>query len=102
MASFRDGVALNMIDGFRERPGEVHIHVILDDPLLPSINVEDIKSCLDVGENGLVDARYRAAKFVRNQCRVLLNNEWCPDKESEYVGLFTITWKQFLAMFSRL
>ncbi|OLP83988.1 hypothetical protein AK812_SmicGene35184 [Symbiodinium microadriaticum] len=87
------------IDGFRERPGEVHIPVILDDPLLPSINVEDIKSFLDVGENGLVDARYRAAKFVRNQCRVLLNNEWCPDKEPEYVGLSTITWKQFLAMF---
>ncbi|CAE7947788.1 unnamed protein product [Symbiodinium sp. KB8] len=80
------------MDGFF--PGWLHIHVILDDPLLPSINVEDIKSCLDVGENGLVDARYRAAKFVRNQCRVLLNNEWCPDKESEYVGLFTITWKQ--------
>ena len=59
-----------------ERPGEVHTPVILDDPLLPSINVEDIKSFLDVGENGLVDARYRAAKFVRNQCRVLLNNEW--------------------------
>ena len=31
------------IDGFRERPGEIHIPVILDDPLLPSINVEDIK-----------------------------------------------------------
>ena len=66
------------IDGFRERPGEIHIPVILGDPLLPSINVEDIKSFLDVGENGLVDARYRAAKFVRNQCRVLLNNEWSP------------------------
>ncbi|CAE7431303.1 ANKRD17, partial [Symbiodinium microadriaticum] len=80
------------IVGFRERPGEVRIPVILDDPLLPSINVE-------VGENGLVSARYRAAKFVRNQCRVLLNNEWCRDKEPEYVGLSTVTWKQFLAMF---
>ena len=58
-----------------------------------------IKSFLDVGENGVVDARYRAAKFVRNQCRVLLNNEWSPEKEPEYVGLPMITWKQFLAMF---
>ena len=87
------------IDGFRERPGEIHIPVILGDPLLPSINVEDIKSFLDVGENGLVDALYRAAKFVRNQCRVLLNNEWSPEEEPEYVGLPMITWKQFLAMF---
>ena len=46
-----------------------------------------------------MDARCRAAKFVRNQCRVLLNNEWSPEKEPEYVGLPMITWKQFLAMF---
>ena len=99
MVSFRDGVRSKQIVGFRERRGDVHIPVILDVALLPSINVEDIKSFLDVGENGLVSPRYRAAKFVRNQCRVLLNSEWCRDKEPEYVGLSTITWKQFLAMF---
>ena len=52
------------IDGFRERPGEAHVPVILDDPNLSAINLEDLKSFLDVGENSLVDARYRAAKFI--------------------------------------
>ena len=87
------------IDGFREQPGEIHIPVLLDDPNLHGINVEDLKSFLDVGENGLVDARYRAAKFVRNQCRVLLNNEWCSDQEPEHMGQTQISWKVFLAMF---
>ena len=52
------------IDGFRERPGEAHVPVILDDPNLSAINLEDLKSFLDVGENSLVDARYLAAKFI--------------------------------------
>lgn len=38
------------IDGFRERPGEVHVPVLLDDPNLAGINLEDSKSFLDVGE----------------------------------------------------
>ena len=58
------------IDGFRERSGEIHIPVldrpILDDPNLSIIHMEDLKSFLDVGETSLVDARYRAAKFLRN------------------------------------
>ena len=87
------------IDGFREQPGEIHIPVLLDDPNLHGINVEDLKSFLDVGENCLVDARYHAAKFVRNQCRVLLNNEWCADQEPEHMGQTQISWKVFLAMF---
>ena len=87
------------IDGFRERPGEVHVPVILDDPNLASINLEDLKSFLDVGENSLVDARYRAAKFMRNQCRVILNNEWDDTKEPSDAFLDTITWDQFKGMF---
>ena len=42
------------IDGFRERPGEVQVPVLLDDPNLGAINLEDLKSFLDVGENCLV------------------------------------------------
>lgn len=71
------------IDGFRERPGEVNVPVLLDDPNLSGINLEDLKSYLDVGENCLVDARYRAAKFVRNQSRIVLNNEWDDSKEPD-------------------
>ena len=87
------------IDGFRERPGEIHIPVILDDPNLSGINLEDLKSFLDVGETSLVDARYRAAKFVRNQCRVILNNEWDDTKEPAETFLETITWDDFKGMF---
>ena len=87
------------IDGFRERPGELHVPVLLDDPLLASMNMEDVKSFLDVGENTLVDARYRAAKFVRNQCRILLNNEWGSEKEPKMIVGNTITWDAFRDMF---
>ena len=87
------------IDGFRERPGEVQVPVLLDDPNLGSINLEDLKSFLDVGENCLVDARYRAAKFVRNQCRVVLSNEWDHTKEPVDAFLPHITWGQFKDMF---
>lgn len=51
-----DAVLGKQIDGFRERPGEAHVPVILDDPNLSAINLEDLKSFLDVS---LVDARYR-------------------------------------------
>ena len=88
------------IDGFRERPGELHVPVLLDDPLLNSMNMEDLKSFLDVAENTLVDARYRAAKFVRNQCRILLNNEWGSEKEPKMLAGNTITWDSFKDMFS--
>ena len=88
------------IDGFRERPGEVQVPVLMDDPLLASMNLEDIKSFLDVGETGLVDARYRAAKFVRNQVRILLNNEWCQDKEPDLPYYDHIGWTHFHDMFA--
>jgi hypothetical protein len=87
------------IDGFRERPGEAHVPVILDDPNLSAINLEDLKSFLDVGENSLVDARYRAAKFMRNQARIILNNEWDDTKEPKDAILNTITWEDFKGMF---
>ena len=86
------------IDGFRERPGEVNVPALLDDPKLSSINLEDLKSFLDVGENCLVDARYRAAKVSRNQCRIVLNNEWDESKEPD-TFLSHITWEQFKEMF---
>ena len=74
--------------------------VLLDDPLLNSMNMEDLKSFLDVAENTLVDARYRAAKFVRNQARILLNNEWGDEKEPKMSMGDTVTWEAFRDMFS--
>ncbi|CAE7406745.1 unnamed protein product [Symbiodinium natans] len=87
------------IDGFRERPGEITVPVLLDDPILSSMSLEDIKSFLDVGETTLVDARYRAAKFARNQTRILLNNEWKPENEPDLPFADHISWGQFLNMF---
>ena len=87
------------IDGFRDRPGEISVPVLLDDPILPSMSLEDIKSFLDVGETTLVDARYRAAKFERNQVRILLNNEWNPDKEPDLPFYDHIGWQHFKDMF---
>lgn len=86
------------IDGFRERPGEINIPALLDDANLSGMNLEDLKSFLDVGETCLVDARYKAAKFARNQCRIVLNNEWDEAKEPEAFASH-ITWNQFRDMF---
>ena len=88
------------IDGFRERPGELHVPVLLDDPVLSRMNFEDLKSFLDVGETCLVDARYRAAKFVRNQTRILLNNEWNPEAEPDLQFHSQIGWADFKKMIS--
>ena len=71
------------IDGFRERLGDLHVHVLLHDPLLASMNMEDVKSFLHVGENTLADARYRAAKFVRNQCRIDTDSLWGSEKRAQ-------------------
>ena len=88
------------IDGFRERPGEVHVPVLLDDPNLGGIQIEDLKSFMDVGEKCLVDARYKPAKFERNQCRIVLNNEWDAEKEPEGLVGVCVKWEEFLAMFA--
>ncbi|CAE7361836.1 CCR3, partial [Symbiodinium necroappetens] len=88
------------IDGFRERPGELHVPVLLDDPILSGMTFEDLKSFLDVGETCLVDARYKAAKFVRNQTRILLTNEWSPDSEPDLDFHTRIGWKDFKNMIS--
>ena len=88
------------IDGFRERPGELHVPVLLDDPVPSRMNFEDLKSFLDVGETCLVDARYRAAKFVRNQTRILLNNEWNPEAEPDLQFHSQIGWADFKKMIS--
>ena len=88
------------IDGFRERPGELHVPVLLDDPILANMNFEDVKSFLDVGETCLEDARYKAAKFVRNQTRILLNNEWKPEAEPDLEFHSRLGWADFKKMIS--
>ena len=42
---------------------------------------------------------YRAVKFVRNQCRTVLNNEWNEAKEPEEKLSPTVTWEEFKEMF---
>ena len=66
------------IDVFRETPGTLLEAILFDDPVpgIDCLSVELLKSFLDVGENTLCDARYTPAKFVRNQLRVLLCNNW--------------------------
>ena len=56
------------IDGFRERLGELHFPVLLNDPILANMNFEDVKSFLDVGETCLVDARYK----LPNSCEITM------------------------------
>ena len=89
------------IDGFPERSGELHIPVLLDDPILSSVFFQDIKSLLDVGEACLADAPYRAAKFVRNVVRVLLNIEWGPEQEPDLPFDDHISRQDFHAMFAQ-
>ncbi len=65
-----------MFDVFREKPGEVQEAVNLDDPTLPKIDVEDVKSYGDSGYAGHSDSRYKPPKWAKNQLHNLLTNKW--------------------------
>ncbi len=80
-AGFRRG---KMFDVFRNKPGEIQEAIILDDPTMSKLDVEDIKAFGDLGFQGSVDCRYSPPKLAKNQWRCLISNSW--DRSSEPVG----------------
>ena len=65
-----------MFDVFRQKPGEVQEGICMDDPTLPKIDIEDIKSYGDSGYHGHNDARYNPPKWAKNQLHTLNSNSW--------------------------
>ena len=69
------------MDNFRGRKGSLCEAVFLDDPGLSGIKIEDIKSFLDVGEDGTANARYNPVSLIKNQMRGIADNESIDDSE---------------------
>ncbi len=63
------------LDAFRHRPGKMEEAIFLDDPSLLDISVADLKSFLDVSENGSTSGRYNDASYARGSMRGLADNQ---------------------------
>eukprot|EP00973_Karenia_brevis_P089650 12398820-Karenia_brevis.AAC.1 len=102
LPSFRRG---KQFDVFRAKPGEVQEGILIDDPSILKIDVEDLKSFGDTGKAGHSDCRYTPVKWAKNQYHALLSNEWNPREEpdgAEYGAVSCITWEQFHKMIKPL
>ena len=100
VAGFRRGKSM---DNFRNKPGEKHEGILLDDATQAVIDIEDTKSFGDVGEVcSFGESRYSPAKFTRGQCRFLLNNKWGKDSEPAPSTDRTIPFEAFKLMFRPL
>ena len=87
------------IDGLKDCPGEKHVPVIIDDPNLDSIHVEDIKSLLTVAEERVVDCRYHPLKLAAGQPTFLISNNFKDQSEPQKNSFSeTITWAEFSSM----
>ena len=75
---FRRG---KQFDVFRQKPGEVQEGILLDDPALDDIDIEDLMSFCDQGFQGDSNARYTQPKWATNQWRAILNNSLNPGAE---------------------
>jgi hypothetical protein len=63
-------------DALRDSPGEQHISVIVDDPNLDAIHIEDLKSLLTVEEERIVDCRYHPLKLAPGEPTTIISNVW--------------------------
>lgn len=80
------------------RPGEVQEAVILDDPTLSKIDIEDIKSFGDLGYQGSSDCRYTPPKWAKNQFRAIISNKWDRSSEPETSGRVRVEPGEFMPM----
>ena len=85
-------------DGLKDTPGEEHIPVIIDDPNLDSMHVEDIKSLLTVDEERIVDCRYHPLKLAAGEPTFLISNTYSEKHEPPAPVYPTITFEEFFKM----
>lgn len=92
-ASWRRGTK---IERFRSKVQEVQELLMLDDPNLDLLDLEDVKAWFDLTEIGSGSGRYSDTKYCLNGPRALLTNEL--DFDAEPHGMFPPTSEEFWKM----
>lgn len=74
------------LDFFRGDPGTKYQPFVDDDGDMSSLESRKLKAFLDVGEEEtMTKERYNAAKFVRNQLRIICDNSYCCVAEKNWL-----------------
>eukprot|EP00959_Pyramimonas_sp_CCMP1952_P271565 5677365-Pyramimonas_sp.AAC.1 len=69
------------MDVFRDKATPVYEGILLDDPSLDRIDVEDLEAFGTIHAAGHSDARYTPQKWAKGQFHELLSNSWSEDAE---------------------
>ena len=88
-------------DSLKDTPGEQHIPVIIDDPNLDSIHVEDVKSLLTVEEERIVDCRYHPLKLAPGEPTTIISNTFEQKAEPDALTVLLqnrLPWADFYKM----
>ena len=77
------------LERFRSKPQDIVEMLLLDDPLLDKIKIEEILDLFELIEAGSGEGRYSDAKYMLNACRALLTNRIDFSKEPPADEVFT-------------
>lgn len=77
------------LERFRSKPQDIVEMLLLDDPLLDKIKIEEILYFFELIEAGSGEGRYSDAKYMLNACRALLTNRIDVSKEPPADEVFT-------------
>jgi hypothetical protein len=94
-ACYRRG---KQFDVFRKKVGEIFESILLDDPTLHKLLIEDLCSFGELAESGHSDCRFTPAKWVKGQFRAVLSNVWSEEFEPGPSSDQEISFKTFLLM----
>eukprot|EP00959_Pyramimonas_sp_CCMP1952_P030050 630298-Pyramimonas_sp.AAC.1 len=95
---FRRG---KQMDVFRDKATPVYEGILLDDPSLDRIDIEDLKAFGTVHTAGHCDARYTPPKWAKGQFHALLSNCWSEDAEPPDSAEFSIDPQLFMRMLEK-
>ena len=73
----------NQLDSFRAICNEVQMSIMLDDPNLAKLIIEEIMAHGDSSQTGHSDARYISIRWVKNMFKSWLTNVFCAEHEPE-------------------
>ena len=95
---FRRG---KQMDVFRDKATPAYEGILLDDPSLDRIDVEDLKAFGTTHTAGHSDARYTPPKWAKGQFHALLSNSWSEDAEPPPSAGFFIDPQLFMKMLEK-
>ncbi|CAK0814663.1 unnamed protein product [Prorocentrum cordatum] len=89
------------MDVFRDKATPVYEGILLDDPSLDRIDVEDLKAFGTIHTAGHSDARCTFPKWAKGQFHALLSNSWTEDAEPPPSAGFFVDPQLFMKMLEK-